>query len=82
MKKSTEEPTGKTMILSNKGNCWIAAHFEDGKPEERILELMGTHRIPTPFTPSVSGQIVKARLEKSNPDYTVILAEDWLAPNW
>lgn len=54
--------------------CWIASHFLDGEPEASVIEIMGTHRIPTPYLyPAVDGEVVKTAIQKSNPDYQVIL---------
>jgi hypothetical protein len=60
----------KTITLSPSYDhgCWIATY-----DDVETLRMFGTLHIPTAFTLRMEGAEVQERIEKLNPDHTVIL---------
>jgi hypothetical protein len=67
------------LVRDRRARCWMAEYDDEECDEGReVIALFGTHRVPTPFTPSASGQVVKAYLEKKNPGWTVTIGHTLL----
>jgi len=61
------------IVRDHLARCWMAEWDAESDEGRKMIALLGTHCIPTPFPPAVSGQTVKARLEKKNPEATVTI---------
>ena len=61
------------IVCDKKARCWIAEWDKESDEGQKIIALFGTNQIPLPFTPAASAEIVKARLEKKNPEATVTI---------
>ncbi len=60
----------KTIKLINSSQGWLARFINDDK----VLRLFGTDTIPTAFTENASPMVVKAQIEKLNPEHKVVFA--------
>ena len=46
-----------------RGDIWHAAHFDDqGEPDAQVIDLFGTHVLPTPFFLPTPREKVEAQL--------------------
>lgn len=65
----------KTILLTNDltAKCWIATELIDGKANPELINLFGTHKLPTSFTNQASGKIVYTEVQRLNPTAKVIL---------
>ena len=74
MSKRTELRVGTNSEIPV--GIWEAWHFEDGEPEERIVDLFGTHIIATPYLatgkPGDAWRVMQI-IAELNPDYEVIV---------
>ena len=61
------------IVCDPTARCWMAEWDAESDEGRKMIALFGTHCIPTPFPPAVSAEIVKARLEKKNPEATVTI---------
>ena len=59
----------KTIKLIHSETGWLA-RFDD----HEIVAIFGTDTIPTPFTEKAPPMMVKAEIEKRNPEYFVCFA--------
>ena len=64
----------KTIQLYNTPNGWMACFLLNGMPEQGMIDVMGTHHIPTAFTARASYEMVQAEISTLNPGYTVSLS--------
>ena len=63
----------KYMVIHPGSNCWAVSHYEaDGVPDSTIVDLFGTHTLPSAFTLKMPLENVKNFLVDRNPDVTVI----------
>lgn len=60
----------KQIKLINSKNGWLARFENDAD----VIMAFGTDTIPTPFLETASPMIVKAEIQKKNPNYEVIFA--------
>jgi len=64
-----------TLTRGNDGNgnqSWLARHTGAGADD--VMALFGTNVLPTPFSASVSPDVVLARIEELNPDAQVVIS--------
>ena len=64
----------KEMRVYLEGDSWVVAHYINGEPDPSVIELFGTHVLPTPYLAGKSGQEVVAKLQSTNPGVLVIIA--------
>ena len=56
--------------------CWISAHYdEDKKPDLAVIDLFGTHILPTAYTEHASGSMVLAKIQSLNPNHVVVITQ-------
>ena len=58
------------ITLKQDGGIWVGVHTGQGSDE--IVDLFGTHILPTPFTANVLGTVVQDAIRKLNPEHTVV----------
>ncbi len=64
----------RTIQLYNTSKGWVACFLTNGQPEQELIDVMGTHHIPTAFTARASFEMVKTEISKLNPGYTITLS--------
>ena len=59
--------TAPTIRVELENGIWCAAHFdEQGNPQSEVVDLFGTHILPTPwFLPTPEERVVEALREMS-----------------
>ena len=60
------------ITLKQDGGIWVGVHTGAGSDE--IVDLFGTHILPTAFTANVLGTVVQDAIRKLNPEHRVVLA--------
>ena len=55
------------------GGWWTTYQYVNGKPDPALIELFGTHIIPTAFNERMPINEVIAIISKLNPDKAVVL---------
>lgn len=55
--------------------CWLATWTVDGQPAADILDIMGTHILPTGYTWNAPGSMVGPEIQALNPDALVVVIE-------
>jgi hypothetical protein len=63
-----------SVSYSPSARVWVAATLVDGQPSAELLELFGTHILPTPFTAECNGFFVVNQIAQLNKDAEVSLA--------
>ena len=61
----------KEIQLYQGPKCWLATFLTDGKPDPEIIDLFGTHSIPTAYTSRKEYNSVVAQLRQLNPEHTI-----------
>lgn len=51
----------------------MATQLIDGEPDMSLVDLFGTHILPTAFTAKASGEYVLTEIQRMNPDAIVCL---------
>lgn len=64
----------KTIIIRKASDCYTAEQLINGKPDQSITELFGTHILPTAFTAQADMQMVMTEVQALNPDAKVVAA--------
>lgn len=73
MKTTEVSPTVRTIILTPTLKGWMATQLIDGEPDMSLVDLFGTHILPTAFTAQASGEYVLCEIQRMNPDAIVCL---------
>ena len=68
-----EERKMKEMRVYLEGRSWVVAKYIDGEPDRSVVDLFGTHVLPTPYLAAMSGQDVIGKLQSINPGVLVQL---------
>lgn len=61
----------REIVLAREGGQWTAAFLDAGAPERSVVELFGTHIIPTGFLERARVEVVLREIRALNPEYTV-----------
>jgi hypothetical protein len=64
----------ETIQLYNTRTGWMAAMMKDGKPNQYVISLFGTHHVPTAFTATASYETVKKDLLRLIPRAVITLS--------
>lgn len=62
----------KQIRLHKENGSWIAVHYVNGMPDDSIIELFGTHKLPTAYTDQASAEMVVSELSAKNPGVSII----------
>ena len=55
-----------------KDGLWMTSHHVDGKPDPRIIEMLGSHVLPTPWSEDTDRETVIRELSLRNQHARVI----------
>jgi len=50
---------------------WLAEFCQDGKPDELVSDVFGTHVVRTAFSGDMSKEMVSQAMQAMNPEYIV-----------
>ena len=59
------------LVRDRRARCWMAEYDEESDEGRALIAVMGTNRVPLPFTPSADGGTVKAKMEELDPTWSV-----------
>ena len=62
----------RTLILYRDGGSWMCEHVNDA----HVRSLFGATAIPTCFTDRATASVVRAEIERLNPEAQVLTASD------
>ncbi len=65
-----EMPEGETHMEIVEG-VWHATHFDGGKPDKYMVDLFGSHQLPTPWTDETDKETVVREFAARNPHMNV-----------
>ena len=63
----------KRIDLRRQAQAWFAWHYENNKPDPAMIALFGTHGLPTSFTPYATATVVRAEIQRLNPQHEIRL---------